>query len=100
MENPDNIATTKDNQSHTPFTMSLSSENKMAVEKLEALEDESESNPTLERSIVTKIDIVLIPISFVMFIFLFLDRGNIGNARVAGLQVDIHATDFQYQLGM
>jgi hypothetical protein len=30
----------------------------------------------------------------------FLDRANIGNARVAGLQADLRMTDVQYETGM
>lgn len=53
----------------------------------------------LERRVLWKLDIFLMPIMSTLFIFLFLDRANIGNARVAGLQKTIHATDTQYQLG-
>ena len=34
------------------------------------------------------------------YLLAFLDRSNIGNARVAGLQKDLKMTDIQYQTGM
>jgi hypothetical protein len=58
-----------------------------------------EADPQLERRVVWKLDALLVPLISLLFIFLFLDRANIGNARVAGLQKEIHATDTQYQLG-
>jgi hypothetical protein len=58
-----------------------------------------ETDQRLERRVLWKLDALLIPLISLLFIFLFLDRANIGNARVAGLQKSIHATDTQYQLG-
>ena len=53
----------------------------------------------LDRKVVIKLDLLLMPIMSVIFVFLFLDRANIGNARVAGMQKDLKLTDIQYQLG-
>lgn len=66
---------------------------------LERLSDRFEADHRLERQLLWKLDAFLMPLMSLLFIFLFLDRANIGNARVAGLQKSIHATDFQYQLG-
>ena len=77
-----------------------------AVEQIESnnslksgLGDGFQRDPALEKKLVWRMDLLLMPIMSIMFIFLFLDRGNIGNARVAGLQKDIGASDFQFQLG-
>jgi hypothetical protein len=37
------------------------------------------------------------PIMCALFVLLFLDRTNVGNARVAGLQSDLRLTDRRYQ---
>lgn len=56
--------------------------------------------PHLDRRVVLKLDLLLMPTMCIIFIFLFLDRANIGNARVAGMQKSLHLTDLQYQTGM
>lgn len=66
---------------------------------LEHLSESIEADPHLERKVLRKLDLLLMPLMSLLFLFLFLDRANIGNARVAGLQKAIHATDYQYQLG-
>lgn len=54
----------------------------------------------LERKTVMKLDVLLVPIVCGLYLLAFLDRANIGNARVAGLQEDLSMTDRQYQTGM
>ena len=53
----------------------------------------------LERKTVTKLDLLLVPSMSILYLCAFLDRSNIGNARVAGLQTDLKITDIQYQTG-
>lgn len=57
-------------------------------------------DPKFDRAVVFKLDLLLQPILFGTFILLLLDRANVGNARVAGLQKDLHLTDHQYQICM
>jgi hypothetical protein len=35
----------------------------------------------------------------ILYLLAFLDRSNIGNARVAGLQADLGMSDHQYETG-
>ena len=49
------------------------------------------------RVVVRKIDFHLIPALFLLFIFNILDRSNIANARLGGLQEDLGLSDTQYQ---
>ncbi|KAK4933920.1 hypothetical protein LTR66_015819, partial [Elasticomyces elasticus] len=56
--------------------------------------DEVSSGPTLdeekiERSLVRKIDIHILPFVVLLYLFSFLDRVNIGNARLYGLEEDL-----------
>lgn len=69
------------------------------VDHFEDLSESFDADPDLERKVLWKLDLLLMPLMSLLFLFLFLDRANIGNARVAGLQKAIHATDYQYQLG-
>jgi hypothetical protein len=50
-------------------------------------------NSEEERSIVRKIDFILLPILWWMYILAYLDRGNIANANAAGLSEDLGLSD-------
>lgn len=45
-----------------------------------------------------QMDIRLIPMLALLYLLSFLDRGNIGNAKIEGLQEDLKMTDDQYNL--
>ncbi|GAB1320005.1 High-affinity nicotinic acid transporter [Madurella fahalii] len=49
-----------------------------------------------EKAILRKMDIRLIPMLALLYLLSFLDRGNIGNAKIEGLQEDLQLTDDQY----
>lgn len=51
-----------------------------------------------ERKLVWKIDLFLLPIIFVMYFLSYMDRINIGNAKVAGLMEDLHLSSGQYSI--
>ncbi|KIM38324.1 hypothetical protein M413DRAFT_30170 [Hebeloma cylindrosporum] len=52
----------------------------------------------LEKKAVRRVDYTVLPVMSMFYLLSFLDRGNIGNARVAGLQQDLKMTDAQYQI--
>lgn len=56
-----------------------------------------ESGQANARTVVRKIDLHLISSLFLLFIFNILDRSNIANARLGGMQEDLHLSDTQYQ---
>lgn len=49
-----------------------------------------------ERAVLRKMDIRLIPMLSLLYLLAFLDRGNIGNAKIEGLVDDLHMTGPQY----
>ena len=51
-----------------------------------------------ERALLWKIDYHLIPILFVLYMFAFLDRVNIGNARIQGLTQDLKMSGSMYNI--
>ncbi|KAK0469552.1 major facilitator superfamily domain-containing protein [Desarmillaria tabescens] len=53
-------------------------------------------NPQEETRLLRKIDSFLIPMFGVLYFACFLDRGNIGNAKVAGMATDLHLVGNQY----
>ncbi|KAL2200817.1 major facilitator superfamily domain-containing protein [Corynascus similis CBS 632.67] len=49
-----------------------------------------------EKAILRKMDMRLIPMLALLYLLSFLDRGNIGNAKIEGLQETLGLTDDQY----
>ncbi|EXJ68747.1 uncharacterized protein A1O5_08541 [Cladophialophora psammophila CBS 110553] len=49
-----------------------------------------------EKALVRKADILILPLLSGSILFAYLDRGNIGNARIMGLQEDINLSNGQY----
>ena len=43
-------------------------------------------------------DLRLIPMLALLYLLSFLDRGNIGNAKIAGMQKDLNLSGHQYSL--
>ncbi|OQU94914.1 hypothetical protein CLAIMM_01196 [Cladophialophora immunda] len=56
-----------------------------------------EINYAVEKQLVSKIDRVIVPLVMVTYLLCFLDRTNIGNARLYGLERDLHLYGTQYQ---
>ncbi|KAI9759739.1 MAG: hypothetical protein M4579_002124 [Chaenotheca gracillima] len=53
--------------------------------------------PDEERAVVKRFDRRVVSLVALLYMLSFLDRSNIGNARVAGLTVDLHLTSSQYE---
>lgn len=56
-----------------------------------------EWNSAFETTLVRKIDIRIFPFMVILFILNFIDRNNFSNARLKGLQTDLHLSDVQYE---
>lgn len=52
---------------------------------------------SLEKTLVRKLDIRILPILILLFLLNILDRNAIANARLGSLEEDIGITDSQYQ---
>ncbi|KAI1794369.1 MFS general substrate transporter [Ganoderma leucocontextum] len=50
------------------------------------------------RKVLRKLDLRLLPPVCILYLLCFLDRTNIGNAKVAGLVADLHLTGIQFNL--
>jgi hypothetical protein len=51
-----------------------------------------------EKKILRKMDIRLLPMLSILYLLCFLDRGNIGNAKIEGLPEELGLTSPQYNL--
>ncbi|KIK65234.1 hypothetical protein GYMLUDRAFT_94587 [Collybiopsis luxurians FD-317 M1] len=57
-------------------------------------------NRTIEKTVWRKLDIHILPVVAMFYLLSSLDRTNIGNARVAGLQKDLQLTNQQYSIAL
>ncbi|KAF9041475.1 major facilitator superfamily domain-containing protein [Panaeolus papilionaceus] len=57
-------------------------------------------DPVMERRVWRKLDMWLLPVVTIFYLLNFLDRSNIGNARIAGLQKDLKMTNKQYSIAL
>jgi hypothetical protein len=75
-----------------------------AVEKLSTSESTSrELEPVdlkLELKLRNKCDRHLLPVLFILLCFSFLDRVNIGNARLQGLEADLNMKGSEYNVAL
>ncbi|KAL1869731.1 hypothetical protein VTK73DRAFT_2939 [Phialemonium thermophilum] len=77
-----------------------------AEEKLPASEpgfSDPEANPASEineRALMRKIDANLLPAVGILYLLSFLDRSNVGNARIEGLATDVGMTGDEYLTGL
>ncbi|KAH8808472.1 putative MFS transporter [Xylogone sp. PMI_703] len=57
-------------------------------------------DPVAERKLLWKMDLHIVPPLFVLFLMAFLDRVNIGNAKIQGLTTDLHMEGQQYNIAL
>ncbi|ETI25364.1 hypothetical protein G647_02136 [Cladophialophora carrionii CBS 160.54] len=53
-------------------------------------------DPEAERKLRWKIDLYVVPTVALLYLFCFIDRANIGNARLAGLEKDLNLKGYDY----
>ncbi|KAA1064896.1 hypothetical protein PGT21_018741 [Puccinia graminis f. sp. tritici] len=53
-----------------------------------------------EKRAILKLDLIVLPLIVMFYFFSSLDRSNIGNARVAGLQTALKLSDHQYSVAL
>ncbi|KAF9141075.1 hypothetical protein BGX30_005505 [Mortierella sp. GBA39] len=59
-----------------------------------------QQDPEMERRIVRKFDRHLLPLLGILYLFSYLDRVNIGNARLFGLEEAVHLSNGQYNIAL
>lgn len=55
-------------------------------------------DPVAEKKLLRKIDIHLIPVLWLLFLCAFIDRINIGNARIQGMESDLGMKGSDYNM--
>lgn len=82
--------------------MAAISELKQAPSEIETKISEEPAfvpDPKIEKQVLRRLDAIVLPIVAMMYLLSFLDRSNLGNARVAGLQRDLQLSDWAYHVG-
>lgn len=59
-----------------------------------------EKKAQIDRRLLWKLDLRLIPWLCLLYLISFLDRTNIGNAKIQGLQTDLNMTDSEYNFSL
>lgn len=69
-----------------------------------AVDDPSETTPVYDeqetKAILRKIDWRLLPMLTLLYVLSYIDRSNIGNAKVAGMNDDLNLTGSQYNIAL
>jgi len=74
-------------------------ESKEKAQDLQSANELSEDESRRERHLLTKLDIVIMPLTALLYLSAYLDRGNIGNARLQGLQATVlDGSDTKYSI--
>ncbi|GJN71835.1 hypothetical protein PLIIFM63780_005831 [Purpureocillium lilacinum] len=55
-----------------------------------------QTDPAAERKLRLKCDLAIVPTVSLLYLFCFIDRANLGNARIAGLEKDLHFKGYDY----
>ncbi|OQO01552.1 hypothetical protein B0A48_12588 [Cryoendolithus antarcticus] len=57
-------------------------------------------DPVAEKKLLRKIDLRLVPVLWFLYMLAFLDRTNIGNAKIQGMTEDLHMTGDDYNIAL
>ncbi|KIK01867.1 hypothetical protein K443DRAFT_132091 [Laccaria amethystina LaAM-08-1] len=66
----------------------------------ESVETSDDFNTYEDKQLLRKVDFRLIPILTLLYLLSFLDRTNIGNAKIVGLTTDIHVPPAEYNTAL
>lgn len=62
--------------------------------------EEFDYSPDEEKKLVRKIDLFLLPTIWLMYLLSYMDRTNIGNAKIAGMMEDLSLTSNEYSVAL
>ncbi|KAK3346651.1 major facilitator superfamily domain-containing protein [Lasiosphaeria hispida] len=68
------------------------------ADKVETVDRMKEAN--LTRRVLLKMDTRILPVLSLLFLCSFLDRTNVGNAKIIGLEKDLNISNLQYNQGL
>lgn len=100
-KHPDGLQSDPIHQGTTPVSSGsgLSSDANQLLLREEDLSP-NRSKKQDEKRAILKLDLIVLPLIVMFYFFSSLDRSNIGNARVAGLQTALKLSDHQYSVAL
>jgi len=57
-------------------------------------------DPVIEKRVLRKLDWGVVPVLWFLFLVSFVDRGNIGNAKIQGMDKSLHLTGNNYNIAV
>ncbi|RDL41557.1 Uncharacterized protein BP5553_01536 [Venustampulla echinocandica] len=87
---------TDDSSMHNAKVTDEKVENVESADQEDRPYDDSGPRSKLEKRLLLKQDFIILPLLSIMFFFAYLDRGQIGNARLMGLQASYKMNNGQY----
>ncbi|KFY79368.1 hypothetical protein V499_01632 [Pseudogymnoascus sp. VKM F-103] len=96
MSSSPNLSSKGDDLSFTPYEKHLESADRPSSDNAYISSMTAEERKALTRRILFKLDIRIIPVMALLFLCSFLDRTNVGNAKVYNMEHDINISDHQY----
>ncbi|KFZ11645.1 hypothetical protein V501_04649 [Pseudogymnoascus sp. VKM F-4519 (FW-2642)] len=96
MSSSPNLSSKGDDPSFTPYEKHLESADRPSSDNAYISSMTAEERKALTRRILFKLDIRIIPVMALLFLCSFLDRTNVGNAKVYNMEHDINISDHQY----
>ncbi|KAI9818389.1 MAG: hypothetical protein M1827_000447 [Pycnora praestabilis] len=70
------------------------------VEKVDSVEAQFNNDPIIDKRVTRKFDKHIVPWLFGLWLLAFIDRSNIGNARLDGLTTDLKLTGNKYNIAL
>ncbi|KAH7397446.1 major facilitator superfamily domain-containing protein [Pyrenochaeta sp. MPI-SDFR-AT-0127] len=86
--------------SSTPSSFEPSDLKEMDNTKQIEVNEEFTWTPEEEKALVRKIDLFLLPTIWLMYLLSYMDRTNIGNAKIAGMADDLKLSSNQYSIAL
>ncbi|PLB52522.1 MFS general substrate transporter [Aspergillus steynii IBT 23096] len=68
--------------------------------QIENAEEALSFTPEEEKALVRKIDLYLLPMIWIMYLLSYLDRTNIGNAKISGMEDDLNLSSNEYSIAL
>lgn len=62
--------------------------------------DDSRFDEKYDKKLVRRMDFITVPIAVIFYFLSYLDRTNIGNARISGLEKDLNISEKQFKLSL
>lgn len=84
-----------------PTQLTMDNTNTSCKRTLSSPEDRYTIDPAAERKLLWKLDLTICPVLFILYLLSFLDRSNIGNAKIQGMTDELQLdADHRYNIAL